>query len=84
MQIVFTPKYAHHACPPHWGQLLAFLEAAVGVIFEVKGGFHMENDPKDFFKAPFNIVPADKSGCGIPLLSVVVVLITAASMIRLS
>ena len=44
----------------------------------------MQNEPNDFFKAPFNIVPADKSGCGIPLLSVVVVLISAASMIRLS
>ena len=43
----------------------------------------MEKDPRDFIKAPFDIVPADKSGCGIPLLSMVVVLVSAASMLRL-
>jgi hypothetical protein len=43
----------------------------------------MEKDPKDFFKGPFNIVSAENSGCGIPLLSVVVVLVSAASMLRL-
>jgi hypothetical protein len=44
----------------------------------------MEKDPNDFFKSPFNIVSAENSGCGIPLLSVVaVVLVSAASMLRL-
>ena len=84
MQIVFAPDFTPDACPPQWGQLLAWRPHRFGVIFDVKGGFHMQNDPKDFFKGPFDIVPADKSGCGIPLLSVVVVLISAASMIRLS
>ena len=60
------------------------LASQFAVIFDVKGGFHMQNDPKDFFKSPLNIVSAENSGCGIPLLSVVVILISAASMIRLS
>jgi hypothetical protein len=40
-------------------------------------------DPFSFFKNPFNIVPADKSGCGVPLLSVAIVLVSAASAFRL-
>jgi hypothetical protein len=43
----------------------------------------MEKDPNDFLKGPFKIVSAENSGCGIPLLSVVVVLVSAASVLRL-
>ena len=43
----------------------------------------MEKDPNDFFKSPFNIVSAENSGCGVPLLSVAIIAISAASMLRL-
>jgi len=83
MQIVFVSDACRQTCPPQWGQLLAWKPPKMSVISLSKGGFHMEKDPKDFFKGPFNIVSAENSGCGIPLLSVVVVLVSAASMLRL-
>lgn len=42
-----------------------------------------QKDPFSFFKTPFNIVPADKSGCGVPLLTVAIALVSAASVFRL-
>ncbi len=42
-----------------------------------------QKDPFSFFKNPFNIVPADKSGCGVPLLTVAIALASAASAFRL-
>ena len=42
-----------------------------------------QKDPFSFFKNPLNIVPADKSGCGVPLLTVAIVLVSSASTFRL-
>ncbi len=43
----------------------------------------MQKDPKDIFKSPLNIVSAENSGCGVPLLSVAIVVISVASILRL-
>jgi hypothetical protein len=43
----------------------------------------MQKEPSDLFKGPFNIVSAENSGCGVPLLSVAIIAISAASMLRL-
>jgi len=42
----------------------------------------MEKDPNDFLKGPFKIVSAENSGCGIPLLSVAILVISTAAAIR--
>jgi hypothetical protein len=83
MQIVFVSDACRHTCPPQWGQLFAWMPPKSSVISLSKGGFHMQKEPSDFFKGPFNIVSAENSGCGVPLLSVAIIAISAASMLRL-